>query len=65
MDLDQQADELYESWINGNLSSVVEVITRVSSKPDAVTSVALAVKLGALMNERERTVLVGILKNKL
>jgi hypothetical protein len=65
MDLDQQADELYESWINGNLGHVVGVLTRGTSRPDVIMCVALAVKVSALMSERERSVLLRILKDKM
>lgn len=70
MDIDQRAEELHESWINGNLTFVVGEITSAASgsvltRPDVILCVALTVKLAALMSERERSVLIRILKDKL
>lgn len=64
-DIDRQANELHELWLNGNLSSVVSVLTRGESRQDVVTCVVLAVQVSALMSERDRTVLLRILKDKL
>lgn len=64
MDLDQRSEELYEQWVNGNLSDVVDELVH---EPHAgpVTRAALAVKLSALMSERERSVLLRLLKDRM
>jgi hypothetical protein len=64
MNLDEMADELYATWLNGNLSVVADTFMALGGLATSATNAILALKLGALMNERERMVLVRMLKDK-
>jgi len=63
--MEKNAEELYESWVNGNRSYVVDEVIGSScdaSHVRAARSAALAVLIAAKLTDRDRAVFVRLLE---
>lgn len=58
--VDTLVDELYESWLNGNKTHVIQRLLRIRPKSG---SILVAVKLFDKLDEYNRDVLIRILGN--
>lgn len=57
-----EADELVESWINGNLTYVIKVV---STQPNGTRSALLSALIFSQLSERDRPVFLRMLMERL